>query len=122
MTTDIATAAAALVGLFSLFLSGRALLAPASAAAGFGVPAIPRPQPYMAIKASRDLGVGLLILVLAVTAGARPLGWALLAAAAIPVTDGAIVLRSGGPGRVAYGVHWATAAIMLGIAAVLLTA
>jgi Domain of unknown function (DUF4267) len=122
MITNLATGAAALVGLFSLFLSARALLTPASAAAGFGVPALPHPRPYMAIKASRDLGVGLVILVLAATASAHPLGWTILAAAAIPVTDGAIVLRSGGPRAVAYGIHWVTAAIMLTIGAVLLAA
>jgi Domain of unknown function (DUF4267) len=121
MTIDIATGAAALVGLFSLFLSGRALLAPASAAVGFGVPAGPHARPYMAIKGGRDLGLGLVILVLAATARAHPLGWTILAAAVIPVTDGVVVLRSGGPRAVAYGIHWVTAAIMAGIAAALLT-
>jgi uncharacterized protein DUF4267 len=44
-----------------------------------------------------------------------------LALAYIPIADAMIVLRSGGPKAVAYGVHAATAAVMVIDAAVLLT-
>ena len=44
----------------------------------------------------------------------------MLAIALIPIADGAIVLRSGGPRTLAYGVHWATAALMLIDAALLI--
>jgi len=40
---------------------------------------------------------------------------------AIPIADGVIVLRSGGPKAVAHGVHWSTAAVMLLVAALLVT-
>jgi len=43
----------------------------------------------------------------------HPLGWYLLIASGIPVGDALIVLRSGGPRAAAYGVHGATAAVML---------
>jgi hypothetical protein len=48
----------------------------------------------------------------------------MLAVAAIPIGDGVIVLRSvrsGGPKAIAYGIHWTTAAVMLVIAALLIT-
>jgi hypothetical protein len=46
----------------------------------------------------------------------------MLAAAAIPVADGVIVLRTGGPRAIAFGVHHATAAVMLTTAGLLLAA
>ena len=48
------------------------------------------------------------------------LGWCLLAAAGIPVGDALIVLRSKGPRATAYGVHAATALVMVTIAVLLL--
>ncbi len=44
----------------------------------------------------------------------------MLVAATVPVADGTIVLRSGGSKATALGVHWATAAIMLTVAALLI--
>jgi hypothetical protein len=67
----------------------------------------------MAIKANRDLAVGLLILAMLATASTHALGWAMLAAATIPLLDGLTVLRSGGPEAIPFGVHHATAAVML---------
>ena len=37
----------------------------------------------------------------------------MLAATLIPIVDAITVLRSGGPKSIAYGVHGATAAVML---------
>ena len=48
------------------------------------------------------------------------LGWVILAATIIPLADAAIVLRSGGPRGIAFGVHGVTAAVMLVTAAFLL--
>jgi hypothetical protein len=45
----------------------------------------------------------------------------MLAISSIPVADSAIVLRNGAPKPVAYGVPWATAAVML-VGSVLLIA
>jgi hypothetical protein len=46
----------------------------------------------------------------------------MLAAAAIPVGDALIVLRSNGPKATAYGVHGATAGVMVAIGVLLLVA
>jgi Domain of unknown function (DUF4267) len=122
MITDLGYALTALIGLFSLLLSARALLMPHAAAIGFGVPATPGLRPYMAVEASRDLAVGLVILALLTTAAVHAIGWALLAAAAIPVADGVIVLRTGGSRAIAFGVHHATAVVMVATAGLLLAA
>jgi hypothetical protein len=60
------------------------------------------------------------IATLVINGAPRLLGWQMLVLALIPVADGTIVLRSGGPKLIAYGVHWATAAVMLCVAALLL--
>ena len=119
MTGDLGYVLATLIGVFSLFLSARALLQPLPAAVGFGVPATSGLRPYMAIKGGRDLAVGVLLLSLIATADRQAIGVAVLAATAIPLVDGTIVLRSGGPRATAFGVHYGSAAIML-VAAVLL--
>lgn len=121
MISDIGFALAAATGLFSIVLSARAILQPRPAARGFGVAPTPGVAPYMAIKGGRDLAVGLIVLALLVTSSRHALGTAVLAATAIPVIDGTIVLRTGGPKATAYGVHFGTAVIMLAAALVLLT-
>lgn len=57
-------------------------------------------------------------------AGATPhlRGWFMLAATGIPIGDALIVLRSKGPKAAAYGVHGATAVVMLAITMLLLAA
>ncbi|MBQ0902716.1 DUF4267 domain-containing protein [Micromonospora sp. U21] len=69
-----------------------------------------------------DIASGLFILIL--LAGATPhlLGWFMLAATGIPVGDALIVLRSNGPKSAVYGIHGATAAVMLAISVLLLVA
>ena len=47
-------------------------------------------------------------------------GFLMLAAATVPIADGTIVLRSGGPKATAFGVHWTTAAVMLIVAPLLI--
>ena len=49
------------------------------------------------------------------------LGWFELAASTIPIGDAMIVLRSNGPKAAAYGVHGATAVVLLAAAALLFT-
>jgi Domain of unknown function (DUF4267) len=120
MVGDIGFTLAAIIGLFGLFLSARALLQPRLAALGFGVAAVPGVAPYMAIKASRDLAVGLVVLALLATSNLHTVATAILAATAIPLVDGAIVLRTGGPKATAYGVHFTTALVMLATVALLL--
>ena len=75
---------------------------------------------WLAVKASRDLAIAIVIAILLIAGAHRNLGYPMLAIALIPIADGAIVLRSGGPKTLAYGVHWATAALMLIDAALLI--
>ncbi|MFC8825072.1 DUF4267 domain-containing protein [Streptomyces sp. NPDC057137] len=125
MLINIANVLAGLIGAGIIVIGVRAFWAP-QAAAGFGIPDTPTEdrsfQAWLTVKAVRDIAAGLFIFIL--LAGATPhlLGWFMLAAACIPVGDALIVLRSNGPKATAYGVHGATAAVMLLISVLLLVA
>lgn len=71
-------------------------------------------------RARHRLGVFIFILIAGATS--HLLGYFMLAAAAIPAGDAAIVLRSKGPKAAAYGIHGATAVVMLIISLLLLAA
>jgi hypothetical protein len=93
-------------------------------AASFGIPDPPVADPafgsWVRVKGGRDITLGVLTAVVLAYGSAHLLGWFMLAAVISPLTDGTIVLRSGGPKSVAYGIHWATAAVMLAGAVLLL--
>lgn len=112
---------AVVLNLFCLFLGYRFLFQPASAATGYGVPARPDGDAgaYLAIKGLRDGTFGLMGLVLLFCVGARAEAWFMLAVAVVPLFDTLIVLRHGGTKAVAFGIHFATAVVVL-ISAVLL--
>ena len=118
MLTTTAQWLVGLVGAFGLFLGANALWRPAFAA-GFGIPDTPTTDPafraWLQVKAARDIGTGLLILVALAAAPSSALGWFMLAAAVIPIGDALIVLHSKGPKATAYGVHAATAATILAV-------
>ncbi len=61
----------------------------------------------------RDIACGLLVFVLLTGAESQLLGCFLLVASGIPLGDAVIVRRSSGPRVAVYGVHGATAAVML---------
>jgi hypothetical protein len=123
--TTIATVLAGLVGAGIIFVGALAFWAP-QAAVGFGIPDTPTEdrsfQAWLSVKAVRDIASGLFIFIL--LAGATPhlLGWFMLAATGIPVGDALIVLRSNGPRSAVYGIHGATAVVMLAISVLLLAA
>jgi uncharacterized protein DUF4267 len=123
MLNDIGSVLAGLLALATILMGSRYLLDPAPAAAGFGIPGAhgeaASDRAWLAVKAARDIAVGIAIAVLLIDGAHRQLGYLLLAAATIPIADGTIVLRAGGPRAIAYGVHWSTAAFIL-IAAALL--
>ncbi|MEV4318126.1 DUF4267 domain-containing protein [Actinocrispum sp. NPDC049592] len=125
MLTTIATVLAGMIGAAIIFMGTLAFWAP-KAAAGFGIPHTPTEDPtfraWLSVKAMRDMGLGVLLFVVLIAATHQVLGWFMLAAAFIAVGDAAIVLRSKGPKATAYGVHAATAAVMLAIGALLLVA
>ncbi|KUO04865.1 DUF4267 domain-containing protein [Streptomyces caeruleatus] len=112
---------AVVLDLFCVFLGYRFLFQPASAAAGYGVPARPDGDAgaYLSIKGLRDGTFGLLGLALLFFVGARAEAWFMLAVAIVPLFDTLIVLRHGGTKAVAFGIHFATAVVVL-ISAVLL--
>ncbi|WP_369273563.1 DUF4267 domain-containing protein [Streptomyces sp. R11] len=112
---------AVVLNLFCLFLGYRFLFQPASAATGYGVPARPEGDAgaYLSIKGLRDGTFGLLGLALLFFVGARAEAWFMLAVAIVPLCDTLIVLRHGGTKAVAFGIHFATAVVVLITAALL---
>ncbi len=112
---------AVVLDLFCVFLGYRFLFQPASAATGYGVPARPDGDAgaYLSIKGVRDGTFGLLGLALLFFVGARAEAWFMLAVAIVPLSDTLTVLRHGGTKAVAFGIHFATAVVVL-ISAVLL--
>jgi Domain of unknown function (DUF4267) len=123
--TTLGYAMAAILAVAITVMGARYLFDPRPAAAGFGIPGefggSARSSAWLAVKAVRDIAIAIVIAILLINGVPRLLGWLMLAVALIPIADGTIVLRSGGPRAIAYGVHWATAAVML-IAAGLLVA
>ncbi len=122
MLAIIATALAALIGLAVVAMGITGMLKPQFFAT-FGIPGT-APGPvldnWLTVKGGRDVGTGLMLLVVAALGTTSLAGWVMLAATVMPVFDGLIVLRSKGPRAAAYGVHFATAAVMAVIAVLLL--
>ncbi|MER7170973.1 DUF4267 domain-containing protein [Streptomyces mesophilus] len=120
MLTPIAYGLAVLLNLFVLYIGCWFLLAPRTAAAGYGVPARAEGDPaYLTVKGLRDAGYGLTGLGLLAFAGAEAGAWFMLLVALVPLSDVFVVLRHGGTRAVAFGVHFATAVAVLGSAALL---
>ena len=122
--TKIGYGLSGLLGAGIIIIGARFLVAPRTAAAGYGIAteqAGPASDPYLAAKGVRDIASGLVVFVLLAAAKPHVLGKWLIAASVIPVGDAIIVLRGNGPKATAYGVHGTTAAVMLGTAALLLS-
>ena len=122
--TKIGYGLSGLLGAGIIFIGARFLVQPQAAAAGYGITTEqrgPASDAYLAVKGVRDIAFGVVTFV--VLAAQRPhiLGRYLVAASIVPAGDAIIVLRGNGPKATAYGVHGATAAGMLGTAAVLLS-
>ncbi|MFE1311769.1 DUF4267 domain-containing protein [Streptomyces sp. NPDC058755] len=112
---------AVVLDLFCVFLGYRFLFQPASAAAGYGVPARPEGDAgaYLTVKGLKDGTFGLLGLALLAFVGAQAEAWFMLCVALVPLGDTLIVLRNGGTKAVALGIHFATAVVVLISAALL---
>ncbi|MEJ3655525.1 DUF4267 domain-containing protein [Actinomycetes bacterium KLBMP 9759] len=114
--TKTGYAIAGAIGAGILGIGAWFLVDPAGASAGFGVPAPPADDPYLAVKGVRDVGAGLVMLTLLTAVRGpdrrRTIGLALLAFSSVPFGDAAIVLSRGGNALAGLGVHGATAAIM----------
>ena len=123
VTVTIGYVLAGILAAAIIFLGARFLVAPRVAAAGYGVLADvdqPGTRAYLSVKGLRDIASGLFVIVAMIAGATHILGWIILAATIIPLGDATIVLRSGGPKSIAYGVHGATAAVMLVTTALLL--
>lgn len=120
MLSPLAYGLAVVLDLFILFIGARFLLAPQAAAAGYGVPAKPGgDSAYLTVKGGRDVSLGLMGLALLIFVGTEAEAWFMLTAALIPLADMLIVLRNGGTKAVAFGIHLATAVVVLVSAALL---
>ena len=124
LPTYIAYALSGLIGLGIIFIGIRFLLTPCIAAAGYGVPVeqeTARAGAYLAAKGVRDIASGFFVFILIAFQAPHILGWIIVAATIIPIVDAVIVLTHNGSKATAYGVHGATAAVMLVTAGLLLT-
>ena len=122
--TKIGYGLSGLLGAGIIVIGARFLLAPRAAAAGYGITTEQCGQacdPYLAVKGVRDFASGVIVFVLLAAGKPHVLGSWMAAASIIPIGDAIIVLRGDGPKATAYGVHGATAAVMLGTAALLLS-
>jgi hypothetical protein len=68
---------------------------------------------WLRLKGIRDVGCGLAVLTLILTADRHTLGTVVLALAVIPFGDMAIVLGSGGSKQAAIWIHGLTCAVMV---------
>lgn len=117
MLTVVAHGLAVALNLFIIFIGARFLLRPEAAATGYGVPS--SRSAYLTVKGVRDLTYGLVGLALLAFAGTGAEAWFMLVVALAPIGDTWIVLRNGGTKAVAFGIHLATAAVVLISAALL---
>ncbi|MFG1998505.1 DUF4267 domain-containing protein [Spirillospora sp. NPDC048911] len=124
MLTVTAYGLAIVLNLFVVFIGLRFMLQPEAAATGYGIPAKNDGDagPYLAIKGIRDGSYGVLGLALLAFAGAEAGAWFMLVVALNPLFDTVNVLRNGGTKATAYGIHFATAVVVLISAALLFAA
>ena len=122
MMTSIGFYLSGVIAAGIIFIGCRFLLAPSTAAAGYGVPAgaEPHSRAYLSAKGIRDIASGLFIAMLMAYGSAHALGWFMLIATLIPIADAVIVLQQGGSRTVAFGVHGGTAVAMLIISGLML--
>ena len=109
-----------------VFIGARFLWDPATASRDYGIPEPPSPSAgfagWQAVKGVRDIVSGLFVLLLMASGPPRLLGEFMLVASLIPIGDAAIVLRSGGSRKVAFGIHGLTALVIVAAGASLIGA
>ncbi|WP_328387388.1 DUF4267 domain-containing protein [Nocardia sp. NBC_00416] len=125
MQSMIGNSLAALIGIAVVVMGSSFFWAP-QGAAGFGKPNPPLQDPafraWLCVKGIRDMATGACILVLLAVGPPALLGGLVLTLALIPIGDATMVLRNKGPKSAAYGVHASSAAAMIVVALLLLTA
>ncbi|MFR9779380.1 DUF4267 domain-containing protein [Micromonospora sp. MS34] len=114
MLSPLAYGLAIVISLLVVVIGARFLLQPDGAAAGYGVPAKPDgDRAYLTVKGLRDLTYGLLGLALIAFTTPTAVAWYMLLGALEPLGDTVIVLRNGGTKAAAFGIHFATAVVVL---------
>lgn len=122
MLTTSAYGLAVVVDIAIIVIGVRFWVAPRVAATGYGVPAKEDGDPaYLSVKAVRDTTFGVLGISLLAFAGPQAAALFMLVAALVPLGDTVIVLRHGGTKAAAFGIHFATAVVILVDAALLFT-
>src|ERR1700722_445794 len=124
LVTDIGYALAGLTAVGIIFIGARFLLAPSAAAAGFEIAAWHdggKADPYLSVKGVRGIASGLIAVVRLAARMPHVLGWFEMAASTIAIGGAIIVLCSNGPKATVYGVHGATAVVLLATGALLFT-
>ena len=88
---------------------------PSIAALGFGVPLVaPEDRDFLAIKPSRDIASGAVILTLLTIGDHSAVADTMLARTLIPIRDGLVVFKHAGwIFKPAILIHWGTATLML---------
>ena len=107
---------AALIAAGVVLLGCSYLVAPERVVGSFGLklPASdPDTRAWLRLKGIRDLGLGLLVLTMMLTASRQTLSTTLLVAAIVPFGDMSVVLGSGGSRSKAFSIHGATCAVLL---------
>ena len=107
---------AAIIALGVIFLGCFYLVSPESISESFGLkpPALDaNTRAWLRVKGIRDVGLGLGVLTLMLTADRWSLGSALLVFAIIPFGDMSIILSSDGSRSKAFSIHGVTCAVML---------
>ncbi|WP_197034654.1 DUF4267 domain-containing protein [Glycomyces sp. NRRL B-16210] len=104
-----------IVALGIIYVGLSYVFAPAATGAGFGFAAWPTGEEaqILTVKGVRDIVTGILPLTLLALGQRRALGWALLCEALIPLGDGTLILAHGGDAAIAFGVHYATAVLVV---------
>ena len=116
MHSAIPLSVAALIAVAVMTIGCFYLVAPQRISGSFGLkpPASDADtRAWLRLKGIRDLGAGLVVLTMMLTADLRTVGIALIAFAIIPLGDMAIVLGSGGSTSKAFSIHGLTCAVML---------
>src|SRR5215469_13988338 len=121
MMTHIGFYLSGVIAAGIIFIGCRFMLAPSTAAAAYGVSvgAEPHSRAYLFAKGIRDIASGLFAAMLIAYGSAHALGWFMLIATLIPIAD-AVIVYQGGSRTIAFGVHGATAVVMLIISGLLL--
>ena len=125
MHTAIPVSVAALIAVAVTVIGCSYLVSPERISGSFGLkPPAPDAdtRAWLRLKGIRDVGCGLAVLILMLTADRRSLGIVLLALAIIPLGDMSIVLGSGGSKSKAFSIHGLTCAVMLVVGLLLIHA